>query len=175
MNENDPALIVRAATTADLSAMASMAAELVRMHHEMDPRRFFLAAGVERGYRDWFERELSQPQALLLVATERPDRDDSHREPIGYCYGRIESRNWNLLLDRHAVLHDIYVSPRARRRGAARLLLEAFASRVAALGAPRIVLSTAYGNDKAQALFETLGFRRTMVEMTRELSRDHAL
>jgi hypothetical protein len=37
-----------------------------------------------------------------------------------------------------------------------------------AKGAPRIVLHTAASNADAQALFARLGFRRTMVEMTRE-------
>jgi hypothetical protein len=32
-----------------------------------------------------------------------------------------------------------------------------------------VVLWTAQPNDKAQHLFDSLGFRRTMVEMTREL------
>jgi ribosomal protein S18 acetylase RimI-like enzyme len=36
-------------------------------------------------------------------------------------------------------------------------------------GAPRVVLGTAEQNEPAQRLFERLGFRRTMVEMTREL------
>lgn len=36
-------------------------------------------------------------------------------------------------------------------------------------GAPRVLLGTAYQNDATQRLFESLGFRRTMIEMTREL------
>jgi ribosomal protein S18 acetylase RimI-like enzyme len=36
-------------------------------------------------------------------------------------------------------------------------------------GAPRVVLWSAAKNDGAQRLFEQLGFRRTMVEMTKEL------
>jgi len=39
-----------------------------------------------------------------------------------------------------------------------------------ARGAPRVVLSTAAGNEAAQRLFAGAGFRRTMVEMTRETS-----
>jgi len=35
-------------------------------------------------------------------------------------------------------------------------------------GAPRVVLMSASRNEGAQRLFERLGFRRTMVEMTRE-------
>ena len=34
--------------------------------------------------------------------------------------------------------------------------------------APRAVLSTAERNEKAQRLFDRAGFRRTMIEMTRE-------
>ena len=37
-----------------------------------------------------------------------------------------------------------------------------------AKGAPRVVITAAAGNTAAQALFGRLGFRRTMVEMTRE-------
>ena len=36
---------------------------------------------------------------------------------------------------------------------------------------PRVVLWTAEKNPAAQALFEQLGFRRTMIEMTRERGR----
>ena len=39
-----------------------------------------------------------------------------------------------------------------------------------ARGAPRVVLSTAERNEAAQRLFARAGFRRTMLEMTRELS-----
>ena len=37
-----------------------------------------------------------------------------------------------------------------------------------AKGAPRVVLSTAEGNKAAQRLFARAGFRRTMIEMTRD-------
>ena len=44
-------------------------------------------------------------------------------------------------------------------------ILEAFTAREA----PRVVLSTAARNETARAFFEGLGFRETMVELTREL------
>jgi RimJ/RimL family protein N-acetyltransferase len=34
---------------------------------------------------------------------------------------------------------------------------------------PRVILGTAEKNERAQRLFTKLGFRRTMIEMTREL------
>jgi ribosomal protein S18 acetylase RimI-like enzyme len=67
------------------------------------------------------------------------------------------------------VLNDIVVDPASRRHGIGRLLLDATIRALEALGAPRVVLSTAERNESAQRLFDRAGFRRTMIEMTREL------
>jgi ribosomal protein S18 acetylase RimI-like enzyme len=68
-----------------------------------------------------------------------------------------------------SILHDIIVEPARRGRGVGRLLLEATLACLKSRDAPRVVLSTAERNGPAQRLFASLGFRRTMVEMTREL------
>lgn len=154
---------VRPAEERDLDALARFAGALVRLHHAFDPARFFLPENVEKGYRWWFGKELASEAAILLAA----DRDG---EVVGYVYGRVEDRDWNMLLERHAALHDIFVDERARKLGIAEGLVEAFAAEAKRRAAPRIVLSTAAANTGAQALFSRLGFRRTMVEMTRELA-----
>lgn len=157
-------LTVRAATREDLPRLGELAESLVRLHHALDPLRFFLPERVAEGYRWWFGRELEDPDAVLLVATE-----GAGGEILGYAYGRVEAKDWNLLLDRHAALHDILVDESARRRGVAEALIEAFVARVRARGAPRVVLHTAVQNERAQALFRKVGFRPTMVEMTLEV------
>ncbi len=68
------------------------------------------------------------------------------------------------------VMYDIVVDPAHRRQGVGRLLLEATIDALKARGAPRVVLSTAEKNHAAQRLFDRAGFRRTMIEMTRELN-----
>jgi len=50
------------------------------------------------------------------------------------------------------------------------MLLDATLEALVAAGAPRVVLSTAQQNEAAQRLFTDAGFRRTMIEMTRELN-----
>jgi ribosomal protein S18 acetylase RimI-like enzyme len=55
-----------------------------------------------------------------------------------------------------------------RNRGVATRLIEDAVSRLEAMGAPRVVLMAAWRNDGAKRLFEQLGFRPTMLEMTRE-------
>ena len=142
--------------------MAHLAAQLVRQHHAFDPRRFFLQEPVERGYEWWLGRELHREGALILVA-------ERSGTIVGYTYATIEERDWNLLLDAHAGLHDIFVDVEARGAGVGAALLEATLAEVGRLGAPRVVLMSAAQNAPAQRLFARLGFRTTMVEMTREV------
>jgi ribosomal protein S18 acetylase RimI-like enzyme len=153
---------VRAAIAADLPAMASMAARLVHLHHGADPQRFMLPDDIESGYRWWLERELRSDEVVLRVA-------EVDGAVAGYAYARVEPRDWNALLDRYGALHDIFVDEAARGRGVGGALLDATLDALRALGAPRVVLSTMWGNQAAQRLFEKAGFRRTMIEMTREL------
>jgi len=65
------------------------------------------------------------------------------------------------------MLHDVYVTSDGRRHGAGRLLVEAMVKELDALGASSIVLHTMVSNVAAQKLFESCGFRATMIEMTR--------
>ncbi len=156
-------MTIRPATPADVPAMARMASALVRQHHAVDPHRFMLPEHVEGGYRWWFDREIRDPAVVMRVA------DDGARL-VGYTYGRLEERDWNALREACGALHDIFVEESARRAGVGAALLEATLAGLRGLGAPRVVLSTMWGNAAAQRLFERAGFRRTMVEMTCELS-----
>jgi ribosomal protein S18 acetylase RimI-like enzyme len=154
-------LTIRPARRDELPAVARLAGKLVRMHHALDERRFFLPEDVEKGYAWWFGQEIDRDEVALVVA-ERAGAI------VGYAYGRIEERDWNQLLDACGALHDIWVEEEERRRGVAAALVEALVAALVARGAPRIVLHSAAGNTAAQALFARLGFRPTMVEMTRE-------
>lgn len=154
---------IRSVTPSDLDELGVMAGGLVRLHHGLDPKRFLLVEGVERGYARFFRSQLDDPDTILVVA-------EIGQRAVGYAYARLEPRDWNSLLDACGALHDIFVVESERRRGVAHRLLEEVAARLRARGAPRLVLSTAAGNEGAQRFFERHGFRRTMIEMTRELA-----
>lgn len=151
---------VRPMTKADLEPVGALAGALVRQHHAYDADRFFLTPEVEEGYRWWFSKQLGQGGVVLLVA----EVDGS---VAGYLYASLEERDWAMLLDEHGALHDVFVDERFRRRGVARALVGAGVTALEQLGARRVVLSSATQNREAQALFASLGFRATMVEMTR--------
>ncbi len=155
-------IVVRPAEERDLVELGRMAAALVRMHHALDPERFLLVEPLEEGYGKWLVRESKNDKALVLVA-------EVGDAVIGYVYGTLDGRNWMALLDACGALQDIFVEESARRSGVAKRLTEALIARFRELGAPRVVLSTAAKNDAAQRFFDSMGFRRTMIEMTREL------
>jgi ribosomal protein S18 acetylase RimI-like enzyme len=160
-------LILRPARRDELDAVARLAGKLVRLHHAFDAQRFFVPNQVEEGYAWWFGREIDRPEVVLLIA-ERAGA------VVGYAYGRVEERDWNQLLDAHGALHDLWVEEAERRHGVAARLVEAMIAALGAKGAPRVVLHTAADNAGAQALFARLGFRRTMIEMTRETATPDA-
>jgi ribosomal protein S18 acetylase RimI-like enzyme len=155
---------IRPATSADLAEVGMMAGALVRLHHAFDENRFLMLAGVEAGYARFFATQLGSKETVLVVAEREPQAT-----LLGYAYARLEPRDWNALLDACGALHDIFVVETERRSGVARALLDDVVARLTALGAPRMILSTATRNEAAHRLFERHGFRRTMIEMTREL------
>ena len=109
--------------------------------------------------------QLDRPDVAVLVADESGD-------VIGYAYATVGGYDYMALCGPAGVLHDVFVDPGYRGRGVGRLLLDAALAFLKVRGAPRVVLTTAEGNQAAQRLFARAGFRRTMVEMTRELHGD---
>lgn len=157
-----PTIVIRRATPADAPAMGRLGALLVRTHHDFDPQRF-IAAGerTAEGYGSYLARQLRESDVVVLVAEEKG-------EVLGYTYAGIEGIDYMALRGPAGVLYDIVVDPAHRKHGVGRLLLDATLAALTEKGAPRIVLSTAARNEPAQRLFERAGFRRTMIEMTRE-------
>ncbi len=77
--------------------------------------------------------------------------------------------SWKELREAAGFIHDVLVDEAHRRGGVAGALLDAASEWLKSRGAPRVMLWTAERNHAAQRLFEQAGFRRTMIEMTREL------
>jgi ribosomal protein S18 acetylase RimI-like enzyme len=147
---------------ADLEVVGRLAGKLVHLHHGFDPKRFIHLESPETGYARWLGQELKSEAVVLIVA-------ELEGQVAGYAYARRENRNYNDLLDAHGKLHDVYVDESARGRGAGEALVREALRRLAEKGAPRVVLSTAVQNEAAHRLFEKVGFRTTMLEMTAEL------
>jgi len=159
---DNPRLIIRPAEPRDLKAVGRLGAELLRAHHAFDRLRFMAPCGnTEEGYAWFLGAQLQRDDAVVFVA-ERAGH------VVGYVYAGIEPQSWKELREEAGFIHDVYVDETARRGGIATALLEAAAAWLASRGMPRIVLWTAAPNEPARRLFERLGFRHTMTELTRE-------
>ena len=155
--------IVRRATPADLPRIGRLGALLVEEHYDFDPRRFLAARSrTPADYASFMSAQLEDPDSAVLVA-------DDNGDMIGYAYAAVEGYDYMALRGPAGVLHDLIVDPEHRGRDVGRLLLNATLAFFRSRGVPRVVLSTAEQNEAAQRLFASMGFRRTMIEMTREL------
>ena len=155
--------VIRRATQADLPALGKLGASLLRTHYAFDPQRFMAPHGdPEAGYGWFLGTQLKEDDVAVFVAERSGD-------VIGYVYAGIEPQSWKELREMAGFIHDVVVSGEAQRGGVASALVESACDWLRSIGAPRVVLWTAEKNDAAQRLFTRLGFRKTMIEMTKEL------
>jgi GNAT superfamily N-acetyltransferase len=158
MNET----VIRLANESDVPSLGRLGALLVETHYTFDRQRFMASsANVSEGYA-WFLRSQLKTKGVVIYVAERAGTI------IGYVYAGLEPASWKELREMAGFIHDVVVDESSRGEGVAGLLVEAAIAWLRANGAPRVMLWTAERNGAAQRLFARLGFRRTMIEMTRE-------
>ncbi|HEV8406387.1 MAG TPA: GNAT family N-acetyltransferase [Sphingomicrobium sp.] len=159
----NPKVTVRSARPDDGEAMGRLGAMLVTEHHRFDPERFIAPLPrLSERYGEFLVSRIGKPEMVVLVAVRGGD-------VLGYSYAGMEGNDYMALRGPAGVLYDLVVDPAERRKGIGSELLDATFAALGKLGAPRVLLFTAEKNHIAQAMFERSGFRRTMIEMTREL------
>lgn len=157
-------VIVRRARPSDMEAVGHLGALLVTEHHDFDPQRFLAPTpDTPRLYGRFLGSQLERADAVVLVA-------ERGAELVGYAYAGLEGSDYMALRGPAGVVYDLVVAAGHRRQGIGTALLDRALADLNELGAPRALLFTADKNHVARAMFERAGFRRTMIEMTRELS-----
>lgn len=134
---------VRLATAADADLVAPLF-DAYRQFYEL-PSNLGLA-------RAFLAERLSRRESIVLVA----QAGDGAALGFVQMYPSFSS----LRAAPNYILYDLFVSPAARGRGVGRLLMEAAAETARAAGAKGLTLSTAIDNTTAQALYESLGWKR---------------
>ncbi|MGH8214537.1 MAG: GNAT family N-acetyltransferase [Rhodanobacteraceae bacterium] len=116
-------------------------------------RVFYRQPSDPQGAHDFLLARAEGGQSEIFLA-----RDAESGEVLGFT--QLYPSFSSVSMRRVWVLNDLFVAPGARRRGVARALMEAARAFARASGALRLVLETAEDNRSAQALYESLGYRR---------------
>jgi ribosomal protein S18 acetylase RimI-like enzyme len=155
--------VIRRATEADIESIGRLGALLVSTHHDFDARRFIPPTdATPQWYASFLGGQLANSRVVMLVA-------EIDGVVAGYSYSGLEGYDWMSLRGPAGVIYDILVDAEYRHHGIGKELLDATVEALKSQGATQILLSTATQNVEAQRLFERAGFRRTMIEMTRDL------
>lgn len=143
-------------------------------HHNMNPSIQIAPAATADladlallfdAYR-MFYGQPSEPAKASLFVRDRLTRDDSvillARSEDGAALGftQLYPTFSSIACRRAFVLNDLYIAEAARGRGVGRALLVAARAHALGVGAAYISLETAVDNTRAQALYESFGFRR---------------
>jgi ribosomal protein S18 acetylase RimI-like enzyme len=156
---------IRPAQTSDIKTIGAMGGQLMALHHRWDPVRFIPPTEkTNAAYSHWLRRQLSKREVVIMVAAE-------NSTILGYVYAAIEGYDYMALRGPAGVIHDIFVDPDRRCEGHGSALLQAAIMQLGRLGTDQIILSTASANEAGQRLFSSVGFRPTMIEMSRTLPR----
>jgi len=141
-------ITIRNARKADLPQVAVLF-DLYRQFYEQAPDPALA--------REFIDARFARSESVVLVAQAEGDED----ELVGFC--QLYPSFCSVEAAPIYVLYDLFVAPSARRSWAGRALLVAAEDRARTDGKARMDLTTARSNHGAQALYESLGWKRDEV------------
>jgi ribosomal protein S18 acetylase RimI-like enzyme len=148
---------VRAATAADVDALARLWLEADELHARVAPG-FFRRPDVARGRQRAEEalRDVAESgHEVILVAV------DGDQRVVGACHLQIYDTpvGHTMVPERRGHVETLIVARAERRRGCGRALMEAATAWARARGASQLLLTVWAGNDDAERFYAALGYR----------------
>jgi ribosomal protein S18 acetylase RimI-like enzyme len=102
--------------------------------------------------KEFLSARLNNNESIIFIA------EDASQNALGFC--QIYPSFCSVIAAPIYTLSDLFVSPRARKSGAGKLLLEQARQHAQSNSIPRMDLTTAKTNLTAQSLYESLGWVR---------------
>jgi ribosomal protein S18 acetylase RimI-like enzyme len=146
MTSTNKAVFTRLATLADLASIAPLFNAY---------RQFYEQADTVAVATTFIHDRLANAESVIILAL------DGAQKAVGFC--QLYPTFCSVEAAPIYTLYDLYVSPQARRTGAATALLQAADTHAAQTGRVRMDLTTARTNLSAQALYESLGWAQDKV------------
>ncbi|MBK8025625.1 MAG: GNAT family N-acetyltransferase [Chloroflexi bacterium] len=156
-------VIIRAAETSDMDAIARMWMELVDHHQLLDPRLPPAAKDGARRYAVRLEERLDDPTTRVLIA-------EADGKVAGYILAMIVDMLSDLFMqETTGFVADIYVRPELRGLGIGRALVESLQDWFRESGVRYYEWHVASENAEGKAFWESLGGKPVLVRMRHEI------
>ena len=153
-------MITRVANTGDFQAVFPMLRQHRLRQQELDPALYQLHPDAERRFLRWAGQVGEDPRSTLVVAEEQG-------RLVGFAYAVVERDLPIYLCEEFAVIHEWWVEPAFRRRGAGSGLIEIAIAQLAAVGVCQLRVRTPAGDEDARAVLRRCGFRAGTCEMVK--------
>jgi ribosomal protein S18 acetylase RimI-like enzyme len=163
MSSEPGAVVVRAATAADVPAILPLVRAICDQHAQWDKQRFDFKPDVVERYAQWLPERASDASSVLLVAQVSGGAQAARI--VGYIVGTTEQEVPIYWTPACGYIHDVYIEPVRRGAGAGLALVNGAIERFAGMGLKQVRLITAAQNDAGRRLFTRAGMRVATVEM----------
>jgi GNAT superfamily N-acetyltransferase len=159
-------MTTRVGTAADFHAVVPMIRQYRMRQQEFDPVLYALHPDAEKRFHRWVGLIAEDPRATLLVAEE----GGQGGQVVGFLYATVEKDPPIFLHEEFAMIHEWWVEPGFRGRGAGKLLIELASDEFARVGVRQLRVRLAAGDEEARAvLLDHCGFRLGACELVKEL------
>jgi ribosomal protein S18 acetylase RimI-like enzyme len=155
---------IRPAKPEDVPAVLPMVEKICALHEQWDAAKYSFLPGIAQMYDQWLRERAVRPRSVFLVA-ETP----SPKKIVGFIVGSVEREIPIYRLKEYGFLHDLWVEPEYRNEGIARQMVMLAIEKFTEMGVKQIRCDTAAKNEAARKLFESCGFRSSVVEMLMEI------
>jgi ribosomal protein S18 acetylase RimI-like enzyme len=153
---------IRAAKVEDVPRVLPMVEKIAALHEAWDSAKYGYLPNPSQRYSRWMVARATDPRSVFLVA-EREGR------LVGFIVATVEKEIPIYRLDEFGFIHDLWVEPEYRNEGVGRQMTMLLIERFRAIGVKQIRCDTAAKNDIARQMFESCGFRPSVVEMLNEI------
>jgi RimJ/RimL family protein N-acetyltransferase len=152
----------RPGNAADFHAVVPMMQQHRLRQQAFDPALYAPHPDAERRFRRWIGTVTGDPRATLLVA-------EDEAQIVGFLYATIEKELPIYQREEFAMIHEWWVDPAFRGRGAGKALIDRAAAELALAGVRQLRVRSAAGDEEARAVLHRCGFRTAAVELVKEL------
>ena len=127
-------------------------------------RQFYEEEANLEGCKDYIRERMSNDESVIFLARSM--------EGVDLGFTQLYRSYCSVEMTKLVYLYDLFVVPKARRKGVARALMDTARDYAAAYGAGRLQLETAKTNLAGQALYECLGWEKDTEFYTYHLPLD---